>query len=273
MAHSSTESTPRFTYFLATRNDYYCGDMLRRLRTCLSQILECDDDAEIIVVDWGSERPLKDEFANVLPSKIADSIPIRMIRVPRAVTMTCAGDFNEVVSQNIAIRRARGEYLARIDQDILVGERWIESDLRFVPVGFSSRRDLPPLLYAADDSAQVNQPELLGTPKWHCGGVGVLSARRDIWHTCRGYDERLVWRNCMEIDLMLRMALLNGGTVHDVGKPLNYPFYHMCHPRPAGRRVNPWIELSELSQRIGDNPTINGDDWGMGGLELEEIIL
>src|SRR5882672_3940573 len=152
-------STPTLTLILCSRNDEYMGHSRWRLETALNYVgdqvraLGCERDVEVLVTDWGSDVPLRD----VLALGPAAAGIVSFVEVPPALARHLQQDspFPEVLALNAAARRARGTYIGRIDQDTLVGERflrlflsWVEGEAPAdVPLDtallFANRRSIP----------------------------------------------------------------------------------------------------------------------------------
>src|SRR5207344_1244533 len=80
-------------------------------------------DVEVLVTDWGSDVPLR-EAVGLTPAAAG---VVSFVTVPPTLAVALQGDspFPEVLALNAAARRARGRYIGRIDQDTLVGERFL----------------------------------------------------------------------------------------------------------------------------------------------------
>ena len=119
---------------LCSRNDTYSGNSLWRLRTALDflgrEAVGCGllEQIEAVVCDWGSDAPLA-EVLELVPEAAEIT---RFLHVPEAVAAKRQRDspFPEVLANNAAIRRARGEFIGRIDQDTLVSGHFLEDFFR-----------------------------------------------------------------------------------------------------------------------------------------------
>lgn len=127
------------TFVLCSRNDGYGGNSLWRLQTSINflahhaAVLDILDRIEVFVSDWGSVEPLRDA---VRLSHEACRIA-RFVEVPVEVARAHQRDsvFAEVLANNTAIRRATGRFVARIDQDTLVGPRFLAAFLALAARG------------------------------------------------------------------------------------------------------------------------------------------
>lgn len=275
-------TTPKLSYIIATRNDGFCGDPMDRLENTLEQIQVLQPDAEIIVVDYGSD-------GEELVKHVQWIQKFRSVYVPQAV----GKPFHETLALNIGIRRARGEWIARLDQDILVGDnfvKWfdrtilhfnqllegvIEDNPFLRPAFFSLRRDLTE--YRTKNAEMNELASELGVhppiwsdwkadaPGFWRGAVGTLLAPRSAWHHLRGYDESLIHRNHMEHDLCSRFRRYCG--LVNLGPIIDCDFYHQWHERCSGRQENEMKSDEELDKLPIQ---ANDENWGLGNLELEE---
>lgn len=287
---------------LCSRNDAYMGDSRRRLETALdyaarrARELDRQDQVEIVVADWGSEVPLR-EVVRLDP--VAHE-RVSFVTIPPDLARQLQGDspFAEVLALNAAARRARGEYIGRIDQDTLVGRRFLETffDLyegrRTLPVPletallFSNRRGIP--YRVAMHSPSIGSLERLvrrfgsRLPVWlkhppdlfYCSYVGIWLAHRDRWMECGGYDERLIYMDEMESDMAAR--LMERHPMIDLGRLVGHDFYHLDHRHPRlvlrggdRRKVNPkrWHEVDRNWRPDVIHP--NDEEWGLADRDLD----
>lgn len=121
---------PTLSLILCSRNDEYMGNSRWRLETTLNyvadqvEVLGRTKDVEVLVADWGSDIPLRD----VLRLTPAAALIVSFILIPPEIARALQKDspFPEVLALNAAARRAKGAYIGRIDQDTLVGRRFLE---------------------------------------------------------------------------------------------------------------------------------------------------
>jgi hypothetical protein len=272
------------------------GDSVWRLETALNHLGEqvhaqhLEREVEVVVADWGSEPELRD----VLELNPAASRLTRFLHVPRELALELQQDspFPEVLALNAAARRAKGEYIGRIDQDTLVGARFLREFFEIrgderrldVPMAsallFSGRRDIPyrfavrrPPLWAVGQFVERRgaalQVESAHAPgPFYLKGVGIWLAHRRLWHECGGYDERMIYMNNMEANMIQR--LMKRYPIVDLGSIVAHDFYHLEHYNPraprkssAHRKVNPLLPFS-APERV--NP--NGEAWGLAAYSL-----
>jgi hypothetical protein len=98
--------------------------------------------------------------------------------------------------------------------------------------------------------------------------VGIWLVHRDLWRECGGYDERMIYMNDMDIDMVTR--LMSKYPLVDLGKLVEYDFYHLDHYHPRGSRsssthraVNTHRQLPPL----GFQPS--GEAWGLAARPLK----
>ena len=283
---SGSAPRPRLSLILCSRNDAYMGDSRWRLETALNYVgdrvrsLGRDDDVEVIVTDWGSEIPL----ANVVALEPSAARIVSFLHVPPMLARDLQKDspFPEVLALNAAARRARGQFIGRIDQDTLVGERFLRWMMDAADTGqptlfFANRRNIPYRLAVLSPRLAVVERFVawFGRRLWIEGGrviynnaVGVWLAHRDLWEECGGYDERLIYMNDMEIDMVKR--LLSKYSLVDLGALVGYDFYHLDHYHPRGSRSSSShreVNSHRLPPSRGVRPS--GEAWGLAAYPLE----
>ena len=284
---------------LCSRNDEYMGNSRWRLETVLNslaarvQAVGRARDVEVIVADWGSDVPLREALA----LEPAAAALVSFVTIPPALARARQGDsaFPEVIALNAAARRARGTYVGRIDQDTIVGDRFLRwfFDMAVTPAArtgpaahtlwFANRRGIPYRLAAqCPDRGDVDRfvrwfgrrlPVSRGNPwfndEYWSASVGIWLVPRAQWDECGGYDERLIHYNWMETDMVRRLT--QKYPLADLGRLTDVDFYHLDHhhPRatPAARahgRKNPDIEPSAPAPPRCPNTAA----WGLAECEL-----
>ena len=278
---------------LCSRNDAYMGNARWRLETTLNYVAERvaalgrGDDVEVLVTDWGSDVPLRD----VVALEPASAQIVSFVTVPPALARERQQDspFPEVLALNAAARRARGNYIGRIDQDTLVGERFLRWFFEAPNVAletallFANRRSIPFRFTAGSPSLRnvTRFVRLFGAalPVWReneatghvfwTSYVGIWLAHRNLWHECGGYDERLIYYNWMETDMICRLR--QKYRMVDLGELTDHDFYHLehFHPRAAwvDRQHDKWNPIVDLATP----PTVirpNSEAWGLHEYDL-----
>lgn len=289
-------TTPVLSLILCSRNDDYMGNSKWRLQTSLNHVAKVitdlgrEADVEIVVADWGSEIPLS-EVLELTHEAVALT---SFVWIPPAVASQHQGDsaFPEVLALNAAARRVRGEYIGRIDQDTLVGKRFLSfffdlyENRKELPTNlessllFANRRDIPyrfsvrclPLTEVQKliglFGASMKVRTLSDRPFWTCW-VGIWLLHRNLWNECGGYDESLIHYNWMETDMIVRLS--QKYQVVDLGELVNYDFYHLEHYHP--RMVLVSRNHPKKNQPIDPSGVRtfrpNQDDWGLNRSDLE----
>jgi len=256
-----------------------------------------EEDVEVLLTDWGSEIPLR----KVLQLSLAAARLVAFIIVPPALAKEIQGDspFSEVHALNAAARYATGQYVGRIDQDTLVGKRFLRTFFELyegkrqmeVPLHsalmLSNRRQIPyRFAFRCPSFREVDRfmrwfGRFLDGQMFHLpphafliSMVGIWLVHRDVWFECGGYNERMKYYNWMEAEMIVRLMQREYKVV-DLGKLVNYDLYHLEHlplrgPRlvNANRKENPGFDIRNPPQ-LEFNP--NGEDWGLIKYPLELV--
>jgi hypothetical protein len=292
-----SQRRPILSLILCSRNDQYMGNSLWRLETSLNYVsdqarkLGRTKQVEVLVADWGSEVPLRDAVR--LTPAAAEIVSFLWISPDIARDLQKDSSFPEVLALNAVARRASGEYIGRIDQDTLVGNRFLEvffdhyegrrqfdtplcqallySNRREIPYRFAVK--CPPYhlveryIKKLGDRLPVRHDPR--RPFWTYL-VGIWLVHRALWHECGGYNERLIYYNWMEVDMILRLK--QKYTIIDFGVEIDYSFFHLEHVHPRIQRStihsykNPKIDFSST-------PTLdlkpNGNHWGIVSFPID----
>ena len=281
---------PALSLILCSRNDKYMGNSIWRLQTTLNYVaqrvaeLSREEEVEVLVADWGSDIPLYE----VLELTPAAARIVSFIKVPPEIARVLQKDspFAEVLALNAAARRADGEYIGRIDQDTLVGRRFLEFFFELyesrqqlaVPLTsallFANQRMVPyrfmvhcPSLWVVEKYIglfnRLFQIEASARTKYYNHGVGIWLAHKNLWYESGGYDERMIYMNAMEINLIAR--LMKKHPLVNLGELVNYDFYHIEHYHPlAHRSSSTHRKVNHESLYAKDDILkLNGPDWGL----------
>jgi hypothetical protein len=300
------KSPPALSLILCSRNDEYMGNSRWRLETTLNyvsdqiEVLGRANDVEVLVADWGSEIPLRD----ILRLTQAAAKIVSFILIPPNIARSIQKDspFAEVVALNAAARRARGTYIGRIDQDTLVGARFLDVFFQLhdgirdlgVPLNhallYSNRRSIPYWfsVRCPDGQHVAKFIRLLGSwcsvKRARCPSkefwtyyVGIWLVHRDLWSECGGYDERFIYYNWMEVEMISRLT--QKYILIDLGKIVDYDFYHLDHLNPRVRSTR--CDLGHR-ENLFDYPHLNTgtlpyhpntQTWGLAELRLEPVSI
>lgn len=214
----------RINFILCSRNDNYCGRPLDRLQISLRhnlKILDKYKSWKITVVDWGSEIKIEDEIGLKDPRIVHKY-------VPRSITNKFRTPFSEVHSLNYAARISCADFIGRLDQDTMIGDRfanwffespgllqsempkenWFASLLfkKRIKVNphcfyFCKRTDLKPGVVDPCGESSLNAP--LDYEPWKCA-VGIFLVPTSFWHESTGYNEKNIHFNHMEHEFIFR---------------------------------------------------------------------
>jgi hypothetical protein len=135
--------TPYISFVVASRNDNYGGNQVRRMQIFINALLSSwkkhDLDAELLIVEWNPplDRPrLKDVLEWPKDLKLGC---VRMIDVPSEFHYRFPNSEKmpifEHIAKNVGVRRARGKYVLVTDPDVLYSDELI---------GFLSSKSLSP---------------------------------------------------------------------------------------------------------------------------------
>ena len=302
----------KISYVLVSRNDSYCGDSVGRLQTTLNHTGEILakhgklSESEVILTDWASPEkngPLK----GVL--KLTPSIKkiLKIVEVPPAIAAKHQKDspFSEVHAMNVGFRKSSGKFFGRIDQDTLIGERFVEwfynefheKDYGFVwpKVAFSGRRNLSDK-QSVEPHKYIYNEELSRTIEichpnnfysrvspgrqhmflFYGGAVGILLAERGLYEKEKGFNEDFVYMNNMDTEFLNRLK--KHSSFYNLGLKCDGDFYHLNHTRKDGAiqdTTQPHLdgdgERKTNSNLIRHNPIPNNnpEDWGLQSEALE----
>ena len=288
----------KISYVLVSRNDNYCGDSVGRLRTTLNHtgnILALKgrlEESEVVLVDWNSSKePLKEVLS------LNDNIKkiLKIVTVPPHIAHKHQKDspFSEVHAMNCGFRRMSGEYFARIDQDTLIGERFIDffynefnvvdRGFKWPSVLFSGRRNLSPdqsltpqdyiygdISYSIEICHANNYYSRVTPPgaafAFYGGAVGILIVHKDLFIKERGFNEDMIYMNNMDTELFNRLSL--GNSIYNLGLKIESDFYHLFHERNDGAEgdaTQPFV--SELGNRKTNSVDFRNNRFGNPNLE------
>ena len=287
---------PALSLILCSRNDAYMGDSRYRLETTLNYTaaavaaLGLEREVEVLVTDWGSEVPLAEAVRLEAPAAALT----RFLTVPPPLAQARQGrsPFPEVLALNAAARRASGRFIGRIDQDTLTGTRFLGTFVGWArgerPLPASFTRPLEDTLLFANRRSipyrlAVRRPPLASlTRHLEARGaaltietgrviynldVGIWLAHRDLWDACGGYDERMVFMNEMDPDMVRR--LMTRYPLIDLGPLVGWDFYHLDHYHPRGSRSSSThreVNTTHVFPPLGFRPS--GEAWGLAACTL-----
>jgi len=301
----------KISYIIVARNDSYCGDSVGRLQTVLNHtgdILKKHhvlEKSEVVITDWASpleNGPLR--FALNLNDNIKSILKIVEVPVDIASKHQKDSPFSEVHAMNTGFRKSTGEFFARIDQDTLIGERFIKwfynefnekkYNFEWPKVAFSGRRNL--------DEEQSNEykewvfNELKSKEVEIChpnnfyskvsannrsmflfygGAVGIMIIERSLYIKEKGFNEEFIYMNNMDTEFMNRLK--HKTSFYNLGLKVDADFYHLNHTRSDGALHDASQPHADTSGTRRTNPLLirsqhientNPEDWGLNSEDL-----
>ena len=301
--------TIKISYVLVARNDNYCGDSVGRLTNSLNHLGEVLheynelDSSECVLVDWASpNRPLKDVL--VLNDHIKKILKIVTVPTEVASKYQKNSPFSEVHAMNCGFRRMSGKYFARIDQDTLVGRRFVEwfynefdkadYGFRWPKVAFCSRRNL-------DEKQSPNYKSILKNKKnlksieichdhnhysrlipngnvfpFYGGAVGVMIVEKNLYEEEKGFNEEMIFMNNMDTEFLNRLGAKE--PIYNLCLKIDADFYHQHHDRSDGAsnddsqphaKQEGCRPTNSLDYRNKPHDNQNDKSWGLKNENLE----
>lgn len=279
--------TPVFVSFVTHgRNDNFRGNPRWRMEMCINSLaLACQelgelDNIEILVTDWASDVPLS-QVLRLIPA--ARKI-MRFVYVPLEIAKPLQKDsgYPVTLAMNTTIRRASGEFVARMDLDAFFTTALVRRLFRIlrqlepgIPVNpracllTAAIRHIPCQIVDREPNLGTylriveRYERMIGYTGLHLpylGGSSMDILPRPLWHEMRGYNESMLYRSQMEDDLNGRVSMKYG--LVDLADYGVY-FFHSEHSSlpPAAQNVyNPPVDPA----RIGINPA----HWGLHEYDL-----
>jgi hypothetical protein len=254
----------KISFLICSKNDNFEGKPIERLIKVLelSSAKMPKDSCEFLIADWGSDVPIFDEL------KVKINHPITIYYIPKEITSLFNTPISEVHCLNFLAKNANYDYVGRIDQDTVVGKRFVDwfsgVELNNIALYWSNRRDMPPGKITEDDTICDLQNEHVCNRKGLLYAVGIMMLSKQLWCHIRGYCEENIYRNHMEHEFILRLQQ-HGPTIN-IGCALSCPFYHIFHTRDEGikRKNNKDLLTYDWSKS-------NDQNWGLE-LFKEKII-
>lgn len=288
------EPTKLLSILCQGRNDNYMGNFSWRIATAINnharniKTLGIEDEVEILVADWGSERPF---YHDLQLSPEAKKL-VRYLVVPPNIAQVYDKDSGFAAPQpsNSLARRSHGKYLLFSDSDIFVplaSMAKLINGLRKGAIGqysfddtffWSSKLHIPfdlvrqnPSLKEIDRHIEKHwetyAPE--NVSKEHFQGCGVcLLMKREMWLESRGWDERLIYWGWNDIDWHKRLEwkyqwedlTLQGMRMFHLE---HYKNRFDDYEKELNRKSNPQVEPTEYCP--------NSDNWGLGDQVLHFV--
>ena len=307
----------KISYILVSRNDNYNGDSVGRCINTVNHSCEIiaknkvEEESEVILVDWCSRKePLKEAAHNRLSAECKGILKI--VTVPPEIADKHQKDspFSEVHAMNVGFRKMSGKHFARIDQDTLIGQRfmdWFYHEFEAKDYGwpwprasFCSRRNLSEdqshhsvfrdYIYDQELSRKVeichdhnHYSRLMGNRQiypFYGGAVGVMMVERECYLENKGFNEELVYMNSMDTEFLNRIAQKE--EIYNLCLAIDADFYHQHHARSEGASndaTQPHADQEgerkvnpvSIRNEIIENP--NPDNWGLLDDSIEVLSI
>jgi len=307
----------RISYVLVSRNDNYNGDSVGRCVNTVNHACEIIaknnvvDQSEVVLVDWCSRSgSLRESISSRLVPEAKGLLKI--VTVSPEIADRHQGDspFSEVHAMNVGFRNMEGKHFARIDQDTLIGQRfidWFYHEYEVKDYGWSwpraafcSRRNLSEdqshhsvfrdYIYDQQLSRKVDichehnhYSRLMPNGEvfpFYGGAVGVMMVDRECYLEHKGFNEKLVYMNSMDTEFLNRIAAKED--IYNLCLSIDADFYHQNHDRSEGASndtTQPHAQQEgerktndlDIRNKMIDNP--NPDNWGLIDEDLEITMI
>lgn len=237
-------------------------------------------DAEWVICDWGQKIP--SSFVAQFPSGM---FPIRVINVPQSVHDSLPNPhrmpYFEFQPKNVAIRRARGEWVLSTNPDDLWSIELADFFCRrllqrghFYRINRHDTKDgkvyrvcYETGCFAPGERHDIPMPRASAPGGLHMNGSGdFLLMHREEWAAIHGHPEQPYSHTVDGQSVYLAQI---SGLKQII---LQQPIYHPDHERTLnlnvdGQFVGPeWDDHKPFTKQ-------NGEEWGCAGMEFQETCL
>ncbi len=290
MTEVTSPKRPLLSFVMTGRNDGFMGDFNWRLGTSINIMARAAarlgrlDDLEIIVSDWNSEIPLH-KVVELVPEakKITKFLP-----VPSEIAVPAQKDthFPDSIVLNAAIRRASGEFISQTGSDVVftaaalnallnvldgkyaglpLKKAFLSGGRRHIPNAIVNRR-----LPLKEFEEYLNRNAAYFTEErggaGHAAPTNMMLLHRDLWHACRGFDEKFIYWGFNDIDLALRITAQHGFIPLENFGVNSLHMEHWTKPRDYApekmfRKLNP---VDNLTPEFAPNLA----NWGLGDFDI-----
>jgi len=271
----------KISIIVTARNDGYGGFLEYRAQNGLTSLIENYD--EVVYVDWCSpdgislieeiELPYKNNFKHIK----VDVSDMKKLNPDSLKIPMC-----EVLAKNIAFRRAKNDWIVSTSIDLLSRPPIIDDpnpnilyavQRRNVPVNvFIEQMPTDNALNWLEETKNRYQlapfeTNLDGKETWSkiafCGDYQLAS--KQLWFKMRGFEESMLWRNCMDSNVMKKAYIYGEGTEIIQGN-----LFHLDHRRERDSVV----PFNDMQRDVVDFiQTTNDENWGFPEYNFEEEIL
>ena len=286
-------SAPLLTICTHGKDDDYMGDFIYRLTTTINLLgthlstIEMTDLVEVLIVDWGSKKPLSESVVFCHEACIIS----KFIHVPREKILATQENkdyYHTTRAINVGVRRAQGKFifitspdqlfsLPAIERLLMVLQKKVllgvdvEDAFLVVPriqIPWQMAKRQPTIqewgnFLIHNEYALDHEPAVFK----HCFGVssGFIMSAKNI-RELGGFDEAQRGWGWSDIDFGLR-ATQSHRYVWLSNLGIN--MFHMGHP-PTGRRQ---VALSQPNTaRFTSSPVVNDPNWGLNDSQFQVDI-
>lgn len=257
----------RLSIVVTGRNDNYDGNFNERLIVALGRNIKSLPDAEFIFVEWNPylDRPL---VCQKLKKVFGDRVRCFVVH-PKFHDFYCTiDDFLEYPAKNVGIRRAKGQFIASINSDIIFCPDLVDNikkELQANIIYRATRIDIrPDYLYVC---FPLHNKYVLERNSGYMNAAGdFLLMHRNMWDHLTGYCEEFPWQRLHKDAQPLHILVdKEKFQVMDIGATT-----HWRHP-------SSWSS-SKKRPRVGDiywdftkcGYEKNKDTWGLTYTEEKE---
>ena len=279
-----SNDAPYLSIVVTGRNDDFGGDFngrfFRALRFNHAQLAAAGVSHEFVFVEWRpiAGRPylatlLAQEFSDLGPSRLRSFVVDG--RYHDALSLNPRLQFQEFISKNVGIRRARAAFVLSTNTDIYLsrgivdrlGERTLEPDRLYRATRHDLKDGIDVSRTGWDLLEDERNCEIVNVmhPPWFTNASGdFLLLDRESCHGLRGFNE--VYRSAkIHIDGNFCVkAYKSGLAIVDIGAPVYHVGRGTLHAQAGSYRGRPeeapWGDIRWRSDVIYDNPP----EWGLG---------
>jgi hypothetical protein len=275
---------------IVSRNDNYGGNLYARALACLNAMVQAFD--EVVYVDWNSPgRSLIEEVRlELTKTGKLKHICISPDQAKTLVPDPQAQDCCEVMGRNIGIRRAKSDFIASTNIDIIpspVGtldkledkfyvapRRDIDNWQPLVSRGsfMSDRHPWKSYLGLVNELQTMNLSRKPRADDGHsvvvcCGDFQM--APKKVWHQIRGFEETMVYRAFADTNVCIKAKQAGFEPTF-----FDYDLFHLNHYDAGYQRMHQVKPLND-KQRYVENfkQTSNSELWGCSTIDFPVEVI